>query len=192
MLIRRATVTPPRETPDAELARVKTLIRVVYDREDDLLRRQIATAWNLVERHTGRLWLPAANDGDRTATAEIALATGDRVPLLPRYPQTPDPTLGAIQRWTDGAWTDAGDVDRLDPWHWIAPSTDAYRVTATWSAPEGDPPHHVRQAIDRIVGYLHEMRGSAATTDDVPVSHAGALIRSGAGELLMAEHRVAL
>ena len=192
MLIRRSSVTPPRETPDAELARVKANIRVVYDREAALLRRQIATAWALVERHTGRLWLPAANDGDRTATAELALATGDRVPLMPVYPRTPGPTLGDVERWSAGAWTDAGDVDRLDPWHWLAPSAGAYRVTATWSATADDPPDHVRQAIDRVVAYLYELRGAAVAEQEVPVSHAGALVRSGAAELLMGEHRVGL
>ena len=105
MVIRRTTVTAPRPTPDDELTAARSHIRVAQDDEADLLRSMLLAAWAAVEDHTGRLWVSAVNDGDRTAAVELWAEAGKAVPLMPGYPETPGAELASVEPWTDGAWT---------------------------------------------------------------------------------------
>ena len=185
-------MTAPRPTPDAELTAARDHIRVTTDEEADLLRSMLLAAWAAVEEHTGRLWVPAANDGDRTAAAELWANGGDSVPLLPAFPETPGAVLATVERWTDGAWTALvlADLDRPDPWTFRAPAAATYRVTATYQA--GAIPEHVQRAVYLAASYSYEFRGDVAFAGQTPATQAGALLRSGAADLLRHDRRVSL
>ena len=162
---------------------------MTQDVEADLLRSMLLAAWAAVEEHTGRLWLPAVNDGDRTAVAELWANGGDSVLLLPAFPETPGAVLATVERWTDGAWAALvlADLDRPDPWGFRAQLPGNYRITTTWAA--GAIPEHVQRAIFLIATYLHENRGDIHPQVQ---DFSGVLLRSGAADLLRHDRRLAL
>lgn len=153
----------------------------------------LLAAWAAVEEHTGRLWLPAVNDGDRTAVAELNASAAETVPLMPEFPNTPGAVLTGVDRWTDGAWSalELADLERPDPWRWRAPAAGSYRTTATYTAALSLP-GLVQSALDLLQSYLYEYRGDADSGGPTLGSTAGGLLRSGAADLLRDWHRIAL
>ena len=184
MTIQRVTLTKARATPLAEFGRWTALDRVHDASEDALAKRLIAEAWRMVERHTGRLWLPAAALADRVASVEIEAASGELVSVLPPFPETLAVTLDGVDKWTAGAWVELTDIPRPDPWRFLIVSDGAYRVRSTWTAPTGDPPVHIEHAAHLVAIYLTEHRGDAVDQSGKLGSQAGVMLRSGAADLL--------
>ena len=197
MTIQRVTVTPARVTPAAELARWAELDRVHHTDEDALAKRLIGEAWRRVERHTGRLWLPAASSGPRVASVEITAVAGERVPANPAYPHTAGVTLSGVDEWDagDAVWRALTGIKTPDPWRFLIPDAGAYRVRSTWTAPTGDPPTHVEHAAHLVAVYLDEHRGDGAVemAGEVKLgTQAGVMMRSGAADLLRHDRPVSV
>ena len=152
----------------------------------------LLAAWGAVESHCGRLWVPAADDGDRTTVAELWADGGESVPLMPGAPETPDAELSTVERWTDGAWATLAlaSLERPDPWTFEAPMAGTYRVTSTWTA--GAIPEHVQRAVYLATSYSYEFRGDVAFHGQAPATQAGVLLRSGAADLLRHDRRIPL
>ena len=98
MIIQRVSMTAARATPAAEFDRWKELARVHYDLEDALVKRLIVEAWIRVEKHCGRLWLPAASSGPRLCSVEFTADAGELVSANPQYPNSPGHTIVGVDR----------------------------------------------------------------------------------------------
>ena len=192
MIIQRVTLTAARVTPAAELARWVELDRVHHADEDAMVKRLIAEAWTRVERHTGRLWLPAASSGPRLCSVEFTAAAGERVSANPAYPHSPGHSIVGVDRWDadTAAWVIVTGVKTPDPWAFEIPDTGAWRVRSTWTA-DATVPGHVEHAAHLVAIYLNEHRGDAAYGGKLG-SQAGLMQRSGAADVLRHDRPVSV
>ena len=195
MIIQRVTLTAARATPAAALARYAELARVHYSVEDAIAKRRIAEAWQRVERHTGRLWLPASSSGPRLCSVEIEASAGESVSANPAYPNTHGHTIVGVDRWDEptGAWVIVTGVRTPTPWAFEIPDNGSWRVRSTWTAPASDPPSHVEHAAHLIALYWSEHRGSSVNEEGAgPMGAAAVMLRSGAADLLRHDRPVSV
>ena len=184
MKLLRATVAPP-SVPDTvrahafALAREKTLM----DNADRALMLRSAAAE--VERYIG-----AAYFGDnRTAVATVDVdGLADDLAIVPTLPDSENVRLDSVELWSDSAADfEATTAYTVRPNNTIRlHSPGAYRITATVSSPAILPPE-VTEAVGRIWAIRENTRpGDTDLGGDGGqlLNLAGAVLRSGAGEVL--------
>ena len=187
MIIQRVTLTAARATPAAEFDRWEELARGPhYDCEDAFVKRLLTEAWVRVEKHCGRLWLPAASSGPRLCSVEFTADAGELVSANPQYPQSPGHSIVGVDRWDEptGAWVVVTGVRTPTPWAFEIPDTGSWRVRSTWTA-DATVPANIEHAAHLLAIYWSEHRGSTVNEEGAgPMGAAAALLRSGAADVL--------
>ena len=149
------------------------------------------SAWSLVEQWTERLWLRGSQDY-REGTYEVELTSADRnrdLPMMLSAVNTPDVTVQSFERWDH----ETDDYVAFTDWkkrpgsRWCAPN-DVYKLVSR-ATPVEDIPGDVIQAVARAAAWLRSYSPADVRSDGIggtaiPVSVAGAVMRSGAAELL--------
>ena len=152
----------------------------------------LEASWHLVEAHCQRFFLPGVGVSYREATYEIALDPRDPfcLSIMPTARNTPNAIIHEVQRWDGAAYQDYTDFNYRPGSRWCPTDRDAeYRLVARAIIP--DVPAPVTQAVIRTSSWLRhygpsESKGNdALAAPNIPISTAGAVLRSGAAELLI-------
>ena len=154
--------------------------------DNDELERLLAVALDRIEVYCGRVWSPR----QRSVVTQYSLPRETVVEAAPGW--RPSPGTAVLHQFTPSTlWTtqvsrelDARGRVRLEAGDW--------RFTATIGSSTGTLPSEVQEAAFRIAAYLDQFRVDGAAMPDsgaAPQSIAGAIVKTGSGELLKA-HRV--
>ena len=208
MILHRKDVTPF-VVPDGQVTLIKSQARVGATPQTPTEETWVISAWALVEQWTERLWLRGSQDY-REGTYEVELTSSDRnrdLPMMLSAVNTPDVTVQSFERWdhqTDDyvAFTDwkkrpgsrwyvssyFTPIDYSNRLYLDSAPNDVYKLVSR-ATPDEDIPGDVIQAVARAAAWLRSYSPSDVRSDGIggtaiPVSVAGAIMRSGAAELL--------
>ena len=138
----------------------------------------------------GRSGSPVSAAG--SASTRFILQGAERVQPLIGYSRTRNVVLDAVELWVDDAY--AARTYPRSPRGIDVPIAGEYRITSTASPAQSDIPQHVLTAAARVYAYLYH-HAPARQTDEfaagVPPNLAGAVLKSGAAQLLTQYRRVA-
>ena len=150
-----------------------------------------------VERYVGRVFWPG-EPAARTSTSVVIVRDSRlAVPYSPLYPDTSGVTLalGMVRLWDDDAqnWKTLGSL-APDSGYGLAPGAriivnqrGQYEITASLTAPTAAPPSAI-EAVARLWAYRDTLRpGDLADITGEQQVLAGALMKSGAAEILRGE-----
>ena len=155
-------------------------VALVADRENILNESAAA-----VERYSGRMWFRGPGGVPRVATSVLETDGGD-VPAVGAMPQSTGVTITSVEVWSDSAesWTAVTYVRR--PLGAIRLNAGTFRIVAS-VLPLEKYPSEIREAVARCFAYSENLRPQKTTGDaadgTIP-TQAGAIQKSGAGELL--------
>ena len=178
---------PAGDAASLTLPKTETLTDETPDTDADAAL--LASTWRYVERHTGTLWLPAA--GGRRCVSELHLSGPCTVPVVPSHARTRAGVIGAVERWSESGEAYAAHEYSVLPYGIVLGLEGDWRVTATVSPVLSDIPQNVLFAAGRVYAYLYHHAPARLGQDfggAPPPSLAGAMLKSGAAQLL-AEYR---
>ena len=178
---------PAGDPPPLTLPKTETLTDATPDTDADAAL--LASTWRYVERHTGTLWLPLV-DG-RVCVSELHLDGPAIVPVIPSHARTRGVAIGAVERWSASAEAYTEHGYQVLPYGLVLPFEGDWRITATVSPALDSIPQNVLFASSRIYAYLYHHAPARLGQDfggAPPPSLGGAMIKSGAAQLL-AEYR---
>ena len=141
-----------------------------------------------LESYLGRLMIPVA----RTVVTEVEFdqLPTEPVSIAPRYPDVSGVTLAdiAVRKWNVDDY-EAVTVERRPGGRVVLAEAGDYEFTAE-ATPAEDMPHQFIEACGRLYAYRTTRRpGDAGELSDV-VNLSAAVIRSGAGEVLLGIRRL--
>ena len=188
-ILRTCTVAPL-ALPDAvkEQARAMAGESDAADTTDRLLILQGAA--DEIERYCGRAFWRAAAGAARESTAELDVGA---VPVeLAACPVLPDATgtivtITTVRRWNDanGAWETAEYTARPSG-RFLVDRSGIYEVVSTL-LPDTVAPSEAVEACARLFAFRENYRpkrSGSIEDDGTPIRQSGAILRSGAGEIL--------
>ena len=175
-----ALALPDEVRDQAQAMAGESAVAVTDDRENILLG-----AAEEIERYSGRMWFRGPGGAPRVATSVLETDGGD-VPSVAAMPQSTGVTITSVEVWSDSAesWTPVTYVRR--PLGAIRLKAGTFRVI-TSVLPLEKYPSEIREATARLFAYSENLRPQKTTGDaadgTIP-TQAGAIQKSGAGELL--------
>ena len=181
----------PLVVPADQLALGKSQARVGATPTTDTDPSWIVAAWRLVEVWCQRCFLRgASNYREGVYEIEVTPEDGD-LPIMVDHPRTPGASIQSLEKWNDTTGSyDTTTAFRLRPGSRWRPDDDCatYRLTARVTPPVEIPDAVVQGAL-RTASWLRvyspaDVRSDGLGGTTIPVSVAGAVMRSGAAELL--------
>ena len=159
----------------------ESAVSLTTDRENILL-----AAAGQVERYTGRAWFRGPAGAARVATSIVETDAGD-VPAVAALPSSVGVSIVSIEIWSDNSevWT-AIDYIRRPLGMIRVKQGGTYRII-TSVLPLATFPHEVIEATARLFAFLENLKPRMASgdmSDGTIATQAGAIQKSGAGELL--------
>ena len=144
------------------------------------------TAAGIVELYCARMYFRGVGGAPRVATSIVEVEAPFEVPIVGALPKSTGVTITSVEKWSDASEDfETSDYIRRPFGVILVPAGGAYRIVASVLPPPGSAP--VDEAIARCFSYLESYkprRNTSELADGAPPSIAGAILRSGAAELL--------
>ena len=177
----------PLELPDdlktfARQMAGESSVALTDDRERILLSAALE-----IEMYVGKMYFRGAAGSARSCTSIVEVDGPGSVPAIPQFPRSTPVNVTAVARWSDsaGAFVTSEYVARPLGRIRVA-AAGTYRLLAS-ATPNPNYPTVIDEAIARLFSY-HEAykprRNTSDLSDGNAPSIAGAVLRSGAAELL--------
>ena len=173
----------PDEVKDQSVALAgESSVALTTDRENILLG-----AAGQIERYSGRAWYRGPAGAARVATSVIETDGPGDVPAVGALPASVGVTITSVELWSDNseAWTTVTYIRR--PLAAVrVKQGGTYRIV-TSVLPLATFPHEVIEATARLFAFLENLKPRMASgdmSDGTIATQAGAIQKSGAGELL--------
>ena len=182
MVVRSATVSPPTLSA-AVLAGVTAAVRTFDDDDDEAYTAQLAASVARgIEIHCDRIVWPAL----RTSTAVVYQDARCEVDHFPTRPRTAGGAVSTLQLWHAGAYRDA-DYAAVTPSSIQVDKSGIYRIVSTVTITDDQVEPHMIEAAARLFAFQWQLRPGDIESSGMQQSIAGAMIKSGAIEILGAE-----
>lgn len=181
MVVRSATVSPPAVSVDL-LAKITAAVRTFEDDNEAYTAQLAASVARGIEVHTDRILWPAA----RTSTAVVHQRAGGGVDHFPSRPRTTGGAVSSVMLWRAGSYTDAVHT-AATPTTVQVPETGIYQIVSTVTITDDEVEPHVLEAAARLFAFMWQLRPGDVESSGMQQSIAGAMIKSGATEVLGAE-----
>ena len=177
MVVQAATVNAP--TISAELLGKITAAVRSFDDDDGYAPQLAGAVARGIEVHTDRLVWPSA----RTSTAVVHQRAGGEIDHFPSRPRTTGGVVSSVKLWRDGAYVDAGHTVAA-PTTVRVPETGIYQIVSTVTIADAAVEPHIIEGAARLFAFLWQLRPGDVQSSGMQQSIAGALIKSGAAEVL--------
>ena len=157
------------------------------DVTDDRLNILIACAAE-IEEYVGKLFYRGLAGSARACTTVIELDAPGDAPVVAQFPMTAPINITSVVRWDDAAETFQASDFLVRPLGLVRlPEPGTYMILAQ-ATPSLNYPASVQEGVARLFAWRENNRphrGAGALTDSgMPPTQAGALMRSGAAEIL--------
>ena len=141
-----------------------------------------------IEEYVGRLFYRGLAGSVRVCTTVLELDAPGDAPMLAQFPSTDPAIVTAALRWDDAAAAFQASDFLVRPVGMVRlPTAGTYRLVAN-ATPTTNYPPAVHEAVARLFAFreIHRpQRSDGAMTDSgLPPTQAGAMMRSGAAEIL--------
>ena len=141
-----------------------------------------------IEEYVGRLFYRGLAGSSRSCSTVLELDTQGDVPAVAQFPLTDPVNVTSVVLWDDAAAAFQSSDFIVRPVGMVRlPTAGVYRIVAS-ATPSSNYPASVIEGIARLFAFreIHRpQRGDGVTTDSgLPPTQAGAVLRSGAGEIL--------
>ena len=144
-----------------------------------------------IEEYTGRMYFRGLAGSARACASIVELDAGGDVPSIPQLPQSAPVNVTSVQRWDDAAEAFRTEPYILRPLGAIrVPRSGTYQIAAS-ATPTPAYPVVVSEAVARLFAYREtsrpqrsKMAGSVDDQSGLPTTLAGAVLKSGAAEIL--------
>ena len=176
MIVRSATVSPPTISADL-LAKITAAVRNFES--DDYAPQLAGAVARGIEVHTDRIVWPEA----RTSTAVVFQDGGGEVDHFPTRPRTAGGAVSSVRLWRDGGYADAGHT-AVTPTTVRVPGTGIYEIVSTVTIADADVEPHCIEGAARLFAFMWQLRPGDVQSSGMQQSIAGAMIKSGAIEVL--------
>ena len=144
-----------------------------------------------IEQYVGRMYFRGLAGSARACASIVELDAGGDVPSIPQLPQTSPVNVTSVQRWDDAAEAFRTEPYILRPLGAIrVQRSGTYQIAAS-ATPNTAYPIAIQEATARLFAFREtsrpqrsKMAGSVDDQSGLPTTLAGAVMKSGAGEIL--------
>ena len=173
----------PDELKDFARAMVgESSVDLTDDRERILLSAALET-----EQYVGKMYFTGAAGSARACTSIVSVDGPGSVPAIPQFPRSTPVNITSVMRWDDAAAAFVTSTYIRRPLGAIrVTAAGTYRLLAS-ATPNPNYPTIVDEATARLFSYRESFKPRKNTgelADGAPPSIAGAMMRSGAAEIL--------
>ena len=186
-LLRSSDVDPPALDDETRAQAVAMAGEKAVALTEDRTNILIACAAE-IEEYIGRLFYRGLAGAVRVCTTVIDLDAPGDAPVVAQFPMTAPVIVTAALRWDDAAAAFQASDFLVRPVGMVRlPAAGTYSITAS-ATPSSNYPPAVHEAVARLFAFreIHRPhRSDGAMTDSgLPPTQAGAMLRSGAAEIL--------
>ena len=141
-----------------------------------------------IEEYVGKLFYRGLAGSARACSTVIELDEPGDVPAVAQFPMTDPVNVTSVVKWNDSAAAFQSAEFIVRPVGMVRlPTAGVYRIVAS-ATPSSNYPASVIEGVSRLFAWRENnrpQRGAGALTDSgMPPTQAGAVLRSGAAEIL--------